>query len=177
MTDRIHLSVPHRVLEKVWDHLLPDRADSEEAAFIFVRREDMEGRIAFRCVDWYPVPLDGFVIHSRYHIELTDETRAKVIKRAHDLGASLVEFHSHMGSALAKFSPSDLAGFNEFVPHAWWRLKGRPYIALVVSKSSFDALVWLSDPNLPQRLDGLVVGETLLVPTQLSSLTLEYEYD
>lgn len=177
MTTTLHLYIPPRVLERVWDHLHPDVAESEEAAFIFARQEETDGRIVFRCIDWYPVPLDGFVIHSRYHIELTDETRARVIKRAHDLGASLVELHSHMGSALAGFSPSDRAGFKEFVPHVMWRLKGRPYLALVASKSSFDALVWMSAPTSPQRLDGLVAGETLLLPTRLSSLTWEYEYD
>lgn len=177
MINTVHLYISPMVLGRIWDHLHPDIAESEEAAFIFARQEDEDGRVVFRCIDWYPVPLDGFVIHSRYHIELTDETRAKVIKRAHDLGASLVEIHSHMGSALAGFSPSDLAGFREFVPHVMWRLKGRPYLALVASKSSFDAFVWLSDPTSPQRLDGLLAGKTLLLPTKISPLPSEYEYD
>lgn len=177
MKKTTHLYIPPRVFEMMWDHLHPDIAESEEAAFIFAQPEDTDSRIVFRCIDWYPVPLDGFVIHSRYHIELTDETRAKVIKRAHDLGASLVELHSHMGSALARFSPSDLAGFREFVPHVMWRLKGRSYLAVVASKSSFDAFVWLSNPTSRERLDGLVAGETLLLPTKLSPLTSEYVYD
>lgn len=114
------------------------------------------------------MPDNGFIIRSPYHFELTEQMRATVIKKAHDLDASIVELHSHKGSRWAEFSESDLFGFQEFVPHVWWRLKGRPYIAVVVSHTSFDGLVWLTNPNIPQRLDGIVTENSFLRPTKLT---------
>jgi hypothetical protein len=101
---------------------------------------------------------------------LADKVRAKVIKRAHDLGTSLVEMHSHTGTRPAAFSPSDMTGFAEFVPHVMWRLQGRPYFAIVVARGSFDGLAWLGDANTPQRLDGIAVGESFFTPTKISPL-------
>lgn len=99
---------------------------------------------------------------------MADRTRAALIKRAHDLDASLVELHSHPGPWPAAFSYADRMGLRETVPHMWWRLKKRPYLAFVVASSSFDALVWLDGPKMPRRLDGLVVGERFLRPTNFS---------
>ena len=153
----------------IWQHLVSSGSEVEEAAFIFAA-DDRNGDRRFRALDWYAVPPDGFVFRSAYYLELTDETRAKVIKQAHDLGATLVELHSHVGPYPAAFSPSDLAGFREFVPHVWWRLKGRPYLAVVASETGFDGFAWLSDPHTPGRIDGISVGGSILEPTRLSRL-------
>src|SRR6266487_1407438 len=107
-------------------------------------------------------------------MELADETRAQVIKRAHDLGASMVEFHSHPYPWPARFSESDRVGLEEFVPHVWWRLKGRPYAAVVVAPSGFDGLVWMTSPDRPEQLDGIACGDRLLRPT---GLTLRHWHD
>ena len=102
------------------------------------------------------------------YIELSDSTRAEVIKRAHDLAASLIEIHSHLGPWPAAFSIADRAGLRETVPHMWWRLHKKPYIALVATNTEFDALVWLDNPTVPRPLDGLNVGERTFVPTNNS---------
>jgi hypothetical protein len=142
---------------------------------MFVRCSSQSGEKAFEYLDWHPVLPDGFLVRTRYHFELTDESRADAIKKAHDLGASLVELHSHCGSWPASFSGSDLLGFEEFVPHVQWRLHGRPYLAIVVSRAGFDGLVWLSASRRPIRLKGIAVGRSVLKPTQLSPL--EYDAD
>jgi hypothetical protein len=165
---RILLVLPPPVHAALWDHLVPTNHRVEEAAFVYAARETTDGAEVFRAVEWAPVPSDGFVTRSAVHFELADAMRAAVIKRAHDLGASLVEFHSHTGRWQAAFSPSDRAGFREFVPHAWWRLKGRPYLAVVVTRSGFDGLAWIAGAHAPERLDGVLVAETLLTPTGLS---------
>lgn len=176
---QVLLDLPADVYEEVRGHLLPKDLGLEAAGFLFVtprfRDDDVQ---MFKYVEWYPVPPDGFLEHTGYHLELTDETRAMVIKRAHDLGASIVELHSHSGPRPAAFSFTDRRGFREFVPHVWWRLKGKPYFAVVLTQTSFDGLAWMVDPRAPQYLDGVVVGGTTLQPTQLSRLAMGGErYD
>ena len=102
------------------------------------------------------------------YLELEDRSRARLIKRAHDLDACLVELHSHPGSSIAAFSYADRVGLGETVPHMWWRLPKRPYLALVVTETGFDALVWLDNPRVPCRLDGLLAGSRLIRPTNES---------
>ncbi len=175
MKMEILLDLPQEAHVALWHHLVRPDSDSEEVAFVYAHDKSNEKSKVFKYVEWCPVPAEGFVSRSDFHLELTDEIRASVIKRAHDLGASLVEFHFHSGPWPAKFSRSDLLGFQEFVPHVWWRLKGRPYLAIVVSRSDFDALVWLKGPDTPHRLDGLLVDGEALVPTGLTPLSREYD--
>lgn len=170
---RTLLELPGDVHEVLWRHLLPEDPGAEEAAFVFARCEDDNATRIFRYAELFPVPPEGFASRSPFHFELRDTTRAAVIKRAHDLSASLVEFHSHTGPWLARFSPSDWAGFEEFVPHVWWRLKARPYAAVVVATASFDGLVWRMSPDAPVRLDGILIDGELLEPTRLSPLRRE----
>ena len=172
MTAMVIVSVPEQIYRTVRRHLLPWCHRVEEAAFLYVvPTED-----AFEYLESFPVPASGFASRSAYHLELNDETRAKVIKRAHDLGASIVEMHSHVGRGRARFSPSDLAGFRDFVPHVLWRLKYLSYLAVVMTRSGFDGLAWKRDPDVPERLHGIQVGSCLLTPTKLSPLP-DHTYD
>jgi hypothetical protein len=169
------LHLPLSVQKTIWSHLLPVRFIAEEAAFVFVKHRLEDNHNNFQFIDWYPIPNDGFLSRSAYHFELTDETSASVIKRAHDLGATLVELHSHDDSLPVKFSHTDFLGFQEFVPHVWWRLKGQPYIAVVVSRSGFDGLVWIQGPDAPQCLNGISVDKTIIKSTGYS-YKRRYEY-
>jgi hypothetical protein len=172
------LHLPRDVHEALWRHLLPPQGGAEEAAFVFARLIEATGGRTFEYLEWLPVRPDGFASHSGFHLELSDATRAAVIKRAHDLRASLIEFHSHDGPWPAGFSASDCAGFEEFVPHVWWRLRRRPYAAVVVASTGFDALVWLDAPDAPTRLDAIVVDGDRLEPTRLSPLQKDgYKFD
>jgi hypothetical protein len=166
--DRVMLDLPQDVHRELLEHLLPVGSLMEEAAFVFVHYTSDRGKVLFRFVEWFAVGPEGFVHRSEGYLELTDIFRAQVIKRAHDLGASIVEFHSHPYPWPAAFSQSDRNGFDEFVPHVWWRLKGRPYLAVVVSPSGFDGLAWLSSPKTPQLLDSIKVGKRILRPTGLT---------
>ena len=168
-----YLYLPNNLAAAVWAHLLEDESGAESAGFLFAKHR-REGEVhGFEALEWYPVPPEGFLSRNSYHFVLTDEVRAEVIKRAHDLGASVVEFHCHKGPRPARFSLSDQAGFQEFVPHIWWRLRGRPYLAVVVAEIDFDSLVWVTGPGTPQHLTGIVVDETTFDPTRLSSLGQE----
>jgi hypothetical protein len=126
----------------------------EQVAFLFAGPPTEGDQLVVK--DIYQVPPEGFDHQSDLHVSLTDQTRARVIKRAWDLGGALVETHSHKHGPPG-FSPSDLHGFSDWVPHVRWRLAGRPYIALVFVGRTFDALVWDDTGGIPSPLQALIV--------------------
>jgi hypothetical protein len=161
----VTLVLPDGMWSAVQRHLLAQRATFEEAGFLFASTEGGSTAIELRAVEWYGIPPEGFEERSPYFLQLTDETKALVIKRAHDLQACLVEVHSHPFQSIAAFSPSDLFGFSEFVPHVRWRLKRRPYAAVVLAKRSFDALVWAGDATDARPLQAIIADDRQLYPT------------
>lgn len=124
--------------------------DDEQAAFGFANW-NVTG--VFKITEVELIAQEGFAFQSDYHIELTAETQAHVIKRAFDLGACLVEFHSHRSGWPARFSGSDFHGFEEFVPHVRWRLANRPYAAIVLHQTSFDGLAWVEKLSQIDRVE------------------------
>lgn len=163
---RLHLA--EDTYAELQDHLFPhhDR-ENEQCAFLFSRARNGVAQ-DLEIVETHLVPPSGFEVQSPHYLELTDETRAGVIKRAHDLEAGLVEVHTHPGWRTASFSWSDLSGFDEFVPHVMRRLPGRPYLAVVVTPQDFDALVWLEYRSAPSPLEFLSVGAHRMRPTGLT---------
>ena len=161
--------------EQLWSHLLQN--DTEQVAIIFAAIEAKDDATLFIARDAYFVAADDFEIHSEFHVELTDEARARIIKTAWDTGTSPVEFHSHPGDCWgAKFSPSDMYGFSEYVPHCRWRLRGRPYLAVVVSPAGMDALAWTGADGKPVGLDAIrPAGGTAIVPTNQTINSLKEE--
>lgn len=151
----------------LWRHLLPSPHELEEAAFLFVR-QDPADPTRLICEDVRLLGPEDLVVQLPYHIELAEHVRPQLIKRAHDTGQILLEAHSHLGNRPVRFSDSDLFGFDEWVPHIRWRLKGRPYAAIVVSEGSYDGFAWMD--ITPERLDVIeVVGEGGMIATSLSS--------
>lgn len=159
----LSMSMPAAIYEALRLHLAA--VDVEHVAFLFT--EPANAGSELRVTELYRVPPEGFAFQSGYHIELSDEVRGHVIKRAWDLGGSLIEAHNHL-SGPAAFSKSDLYGFGEWVPHVRWRLANRPYIALVFVGETFDALVWQA-ANGPAPLECLNVdGRGSQVPTSIT---------
>jgi hypothetical protein len=117
------------------------------------------------------IDAENFNFQSGYHVELADDIRPNLIKRAWEAEACVIEAHSHLHGP-SRFSRSDLAGFDEWVPHMRWRLRGRPYAALVFAPDDFDALVWDGDGG-PAPLDALVVVDGPVVrPTGVTYASL-----
>lgn len=162
------LNLPAGVYEDLVAHLLPGDTSNEQAAFLFARASDTDRGVALDVIDSAKLAAADFAVQAPDYLELADATRARLIKRAHDLDASLVEMHSHPGPWDAAFSPSDLRGLSETVPHMWWRLNKRPYAAIVIAPSGFDAMVWLDGPRSPQELDSLAAGSQILKPTNIT---------
>jgi hypothetical protein len=151
--------------DQLQQHLFGGDSEYEEAAFLFCSLNGNQERRELKVVEATLLRPEAFDRRSEWYLELTDETRGALIKRAHNLNACLVECHSHPGQAHARFSPSDLHGFSEFVPHVRWRLKGKPYAAIVFAESTFDALVWSSTNGEPDLLHAIRVDSKLLFPT------------
>lgn len=156
------------VLDDLMLHLLPPGSEQEQAVFLFVRLVRTEHQVTFDMVEAQKLGPNDFAVQQDDYLELADETRAGLIKRAHDLDASLVELHSHPGLCPAGFSYADRLGLQATVPHMWWRLSKCPYLAIVVASSGFDALLWLDNPKVPRPLDGILAGAYLLKPTNVS---------
>jgi hypothetical protein len=118
-----------------------------------------------------------FERRSEFHVSLTDDALARVIKRAWDLKLSIVELHSHVDTAIACFSPSDIAGLRDLVPHVWWRLRGAPYAAMVVTSAEIDALAWTASADRAEPVDEIVAGKTLVRPSGRTLQRLEDPHD
>ena len=162
------LKLDKGVQGRLWSHLLPEDTIREQAAFLFCKSEFANDGLVFETVDQAFLGPDDFAAQYMDYFELTDETRIGLIKRAHVLEASLAEFHSHAGPRPAAFSLSDRMGLKETVPHMRWRLQRRPYLAVVVAPSGFDALVWSRDAKIPEPLAGIDIGGVLMKPTNAS---------
>jgi len=164
----VQLEIPTAHYRHLLGHLLCANGESEQAAFLYARAMVSECSATFQFLGCLLVQPRQFAIQSEFHLELDDRTRAKVIKTAHDLQCSLVELHSHPASDIAMFSWSDFCGLKEFVPHVWWRLKNRPYAALVVARQSVDGLAWLESPEKVEPVGAIVVDGQILGTTGLS---------
>jgi hypothetical protein len=158
------LRIDETIYADLLDHLGAE--PEEQVAFLYTMGEAAEDELDV--AELHPVPPEGFVGQSAYHLALTDEVRAEVIGHAWDLGGAVIEAHTHPGAPRAGFSPTDLDGFEEWVPHVRWRLQGATYIALVFAGADFDALVWEGEGAEPGPLARLLVGEHELLPSNLT---------
>jgi hypothetical protein len=169
------LIVPAGFYREIERHLLQN--GEEQVAFIFAQFEVTDYGTTFRAEEHYLVPPQDLDVQLPYHVALTEEAQGRIIKAAWDRGAALIELHSHTNpDHEAGFSWSDLKGFKDFVPHVMWRLKSRPYMAIVVAHTGFDALVWRHNPDAPEALDSLEVGGEVRRPTGLTLETQEVDY-
>lgn len=165
---QVNIHLPQDMYEQLHAHLLPPRGVCEEAAFLFATAEVGPDAVHLSVIETMLIPPEGFASRSRFYLELADHTRAVVIKRAHDLQACLIECHSHPGQRGACFSWSDLHGFDDFVPHARWRLAGRAYAAVVFATDSVDALAWTDSSTDAVPIAAMHVGGRVVQPTGLT---------
>jgi hypothetical protein len=147
--------------------LVDDLQGQDEQVGFFLAAYEPTQRV-FEVHDWRLIGRSGFDYQSPYHVTLTDETKVEVIRWAWDSGASIIEAHSHDGVYPAEFSSSDQLGLREWVPHLFWRLRARPYAAIVTADDQFDAIAWIEAADQPEQVDwielddGLKMGATAL---------------
>lgn len=106
---------------------------------------------------------------SAYGMELADAVRPRVLSWATRPDVALVEVHSHGRlSHRTTFSPTDLDGLEEVVPQMLWRLRGRPYAAVVLGADDVDALAWANRGQPPSAPGSIVLGDRTLTPTGIA---------
>ena len=159
----VSISLPESMLSNIHQHLFPNNDRREQGGFLFARFDEV-GQV-FDVLEWVPLTGTDYVHQERDYLELTDVTRAALIKKAHDMQASLIEIHCHPGQVKVAFSLADWMGFREFVPHVRWRLAKRPYAALVFGYECVDGLAWLGDQAVPIEINCLYSGSDRLVTT------------
>ena len=164
----IALSLSDELYKNLLSHLLSKPSGPEEAAFLFSDCRVESRKISLTVKEVFFVTADDFIHQSDAHLLLTDQARARIIKKAHDMNSCLIEAHSHPGPWPARFSAYDNEGLREIVPHMKWRLPNRPYVALVMARSGFDALVWLDKRDYPIALKAIVTPTMVIRPTNLS---------
>lgn len=175
--DKIVLKLPSYIYQDIMRHLLPLNTTSEQAAFAYAIADYINQVLYISFIDWELIDKKDFTCHTDVHLELSHEKQAQIIKKAHDLKASIVEWHSHPFSGPAMFSISDLLGFKEFVPHVMWRLAGRPYSAVVVTPNDLDVLVWINNSGIPVQPNYLKVGSRKLYPSGLTLINERSSYE
>lgn len=154
-------AITRPLYDEVHRHL---RGRIEQVGFFLADFDAATGK--FVLGEWRPIPPEGFEYQSAYHVTLTDDMKTEVIRWAWDARACLVEAHSHADFGRAKFSPSDVMGFAQWVPHLFWRLRRRPYAALVTAGGTFDALAWIEAADKPEEIERIELDDgTVLVAT------------
>jgi hypothetical protein len=158
---RLHLD-PQRS-DRLAAHL--GQGDDEQLAFLLATIDGDDAWVS----DIRLIEDVAFELQTPWHLGLDDEALGDVIRWAHRSSSTLIEAHVHRDGDPAHFSWSDWAGLDAFVPHVYWRLRHRPYIALVFAETTFDGLVWRADAITPEPLESLLVtDEPARLPTALS---------
>ena len=127
----------------------------ESIAFMLCSMPVQDGR--FRVVDLRLIKA-GSDLRSDDHCELPDDVRAEIIRWAWQADGCLVEAHSHgLLYGPAEFSRYDLRQLSQWVPHVQWRLRGRPYGALVSASREFDGIAWMG--GHPESIEQIEVDD------------------
>ena len=157
-----------RMSETEWrsivSHVLPSDSDLESAAFLFAQQSIVGECRYLTVIDLMLARHCDFSYQLDDYIELSEKGRIRLQKTATVLNASIIEVHSHPRQCTAVFSLADLLGFEESVPQMRWRLHDRPYSAIVVTPTSFDALIWW-DTATPVAVDAVELETQSLQPT------------
>jgi hypothetical protein len=123
--------------------------------------------------DLYLTDGEDYAYQGPFGMELADHVRARVLQWATPTCAALVEVHAHGGyDEPTSFSPTDIEGLDNVVPQMLWRLRGRPYTAVVVGGDDLDVLTWDRRGVQPRTLAAVVLGDRNLTPTGITLAAL-----
>src|SRR5258708_3706878 len=77
----VTIQIPQSVYDDMRQHLLPRRSRDEQAGFVYAKPSQEQGAsLNFEHVKWEPLVRRDFDHQSAFHLELRDETKARVLK-------------------------------------------------------------------------------------------------
>jgi hypothetical protein len=138
---KCEIILPEHLHQTLMRHLFQN--DLEQAAFLFASHAVDGGTLKMTAVDVHLVPADAWDYQSEMHLQMSDEERGKILKMARDKGLALVDCHSHPHAGDdVWFSGSDVSGITEFAAYVNWKLRNKPFAAIVWAEDSLDAVAW-----------------------------------
>lgn len=166
------ISFPQELFDQLTQHL---GKAAESVAFMRCSTPSEDGAFLVRSL--HLVADNAITIGEDGECELDDDVRREVIMWATETEECLVEAHSHgLLFRPARFSRFDLAQLSTWVPHVRWRLRGRPYAALVTASLDFDGLAWIGPEA--ESVDTVTVdGRDAITTTGLSIKYIERSHD
>lgn len=161
------LEIPPAISDRLLTYL---DVPTERMAFLLA--SPTTGTDAWAVVDeLYLTDAVDYTYQGKHGMELDDAVRPRVLTWATRPDVALVEVHSHGHlSNKTTFSRTDLDGLNEVVPQMMWRLRGRPYVALVLGADDLDALAWSHRGQPPTLPSTVIVGQRTLTPTGIAHI-------
>ncbi|MFH1622618.1 MAG: hypothetical protein ABIA97_05830 [Candidatus Omnitrophota bacterium] len=141
------VSVPRQKYRRIRAHLF--KGHKEQGCFLFTHINFNHTIINLCVKEVRLIEADKWDKQTDFHLELKDKEKVKVMLKARKNNYDLLECHSHRSLGVAKFSPSDRFGLNEFVRYVWWKLPGRIYGAVVWTENDVTGQVWLPKKNIP----------------------------
>lgn len=165
----IILRLPEKIYKAFKAHLFSK--EGEMAGFLFTCVSRKKSAMLFDFLDVELVQEHELANSGYYGIELGEEVWNRIKVKASKLNACIIEAHSHPFSEKnVGFSHYDMKGFEELVPHLWWRMNGTPYGALVFGQRDFDALFWTENPHDQKTLNCIMTDEgRKFKPTNITS--------
>lgn len=143
----VMVSIPRQKYRFIRSHLF--KGQKEQGCFLFMYTHFNGAVINLYVKEVHLIKPDKWDHQSDFHLELKDKEKVKVMLKAKKFNYDLIECHSHRSSEVAKFSPSDVHGLDEFIRYVWWKLPGRIYGALVWTKNDIAGGVWLPKKSVP----------------------------
>jgi len=143
----ITISIPERIYKRLRDYLFQN--EKEQGAFLFANSSSKQNGLNLLVKDLHLIPSVAWDVQESFYLELNNDEKVKIMKKARDGNFDLIECHSHRNHGSANFSPSDLHGLAEFVEYVRWKLPGKKYGALVWTETSVIGKVWDSKSLSP----------------------------
>jgi len=141
------ISIPRQKYRIIRSHLF--KGHKEQGCFLFASINFNHTIINLCVKEVHLIKADKWEKQSDFHLELKDKEKLKVMLKARKKDYDLIECHSHRSLGIAKFSPSDKYGLDEFVRYVWWKLPGKIYGAVVWTENDVIGQVWLPKKNIP----------------------------
>jgi hypothetical protein len=162
-----NIIIPSGIAEALRRHFFQN--ELEQGAFLFAEAKREDGELNLVAADYYLVPASGWEAQVEFYLQMKDSERAKIMKLAREKNLCAIDCHSHPRACDdVWFSPSDVAGITEFAQYAKWKLRGKPFAAMVWGEQSVDAVLWQVEFSHAERVAQVkIIGnaEQTLTPT------------